>query len=78
MYTLTKMFFKYSSCFEVYKKLISQEDILNHEASLDLHESIFIKPEKLHLAFGVMCLAEDDNRLRAKQQLDDCLEKIVK
>lgn len=59
-------------------QFILQDENLNNEASPDLHESIFMKPEKLHLTFGVMCLAGDDRRQRAEQLLVHCLETIVK
>lgn len=56
---------------------ILQESILNDGTSSDLHESIFMKPEKLHLTFGVMCLTEDENYQQAKQLLVDCLQRTV-
>lgn len=37
-----------------------------------------MRPEKLHITFGVMCLPDDESHLRAQQILVDCLEKIVK
>lgn len=46
--------------------------------SSELPEIIFTKPEKLHITFGVMSLAENENRMKAEQLLEDCREKIVK
>ncbi|XP_055320542.1 activating signal cointegrator 1 complex subunit 1-like isoform X2 [Sitodiplosis mosellana] len=72
------------TCVKITEKTIKEnfmkfkEDILNKCSIIpDLHESIFMRPEKLHLTFGVMCLAEDENCQRAKLLLADCLEKIV-
>lgn len=37
-----------------------------------------MKPEKLHITFGVMPLTDEDNLSRAIEILNECLENIVK
>lgn len=37
-----------------------------------------MRPEKVHITFGVMSLIDENDRIRAIQLLNDCLEKIVK
>lgn len=39
---------------------------------------MFQTPEKLHLTLGVMYLADKEDRARATQLLNDCLENIIK
>lgn len=45
------------------------------ESSPPFSEDNFMKPEKLHLTFGVMNISE--NKDDAIKLLNDCLQKIV-
>ncbi|XP_028162825.1 activating signal cointegrator 1 complex subunit 1 [Ostrinia furnacalis] len=42
-----------------------------------LDESLFIKPNKLHLTLGVMCLMDNEERLLASKLLTEAKEKII-
>lgn len=64
-------------CQTIFTEENPQENILNDETTPELHESIFMRPEKLHLTFGVMCLTEHESCQQAKQLLADCLLSTV-
>lgn len=51
---------------------------MKNDAAKNLPESIFMRPEKLHITFGVMLLSDEDSKTRAIQLLNECLEKIVR
>lgn len=45
--------------------------------SRNLDKSLFIKPNKLHLTLGVMCLMDNEERLCASKLLTEAKEKVV-
>ncbi|CAG9784324.1 unnamed protein product [Diatraea saccharalis] len=59
--------------FELFK-----ETVLRDCSSKGLDESLFIRPQKLHLTLGVMCLMDNEERLLASKLLTEAKEKVVK
>lgn len=55
-----------------------QEEILNGENITDAQRGSFMRPEKLHITFGVMRLPTGESQSQAKQILTECVEKIIK
>ncbi|KAL0894878.1 hypothetical protein ABMA27_013390 [Loxostege sticticalis] len=58
--------------FEVFKNSVLQDC-----PGRGLDESLFIKPNKLHLTLGVMCLMDNEERLYASKLLTEAKEKII-
>ncbi|KAJ8726442.1 hypothetical protein PYW07_001140 [Mythimna separata] len=54
-----------------------QTSVLRDCPSRNLDQSLFIKPHKLHLTLGVMCLMDNEERLFASKLLTEAKEKVV-
>lgn len=61
-----------------YDFLFGQEEISTIDTITEQQKQAIMKLEKLHITFGVMTLPNDESRVRAKQLLSDCHEKIFK
>ncbi|XP_049870054.1 activating signal cointegrator 1 complex subunit 1 [Pectinophora gossypiella] len=55
-----------------------KESVLRNCPDRGLDETLFIKPNKLHLTIGVMCLMDKEERLRAAHLLTEAKQKIIK
>ncbi|XP_063358488.1 activating signal cointegrator 1 complex subunit 1-like [Cydia amplana] len=54
-----------------------QEAVLRDCQNRGLHESIFIKPSKIHLTVGVTCLTDNQERILASNLLTEAKEKVI-
>lgn len=54
-----------------------QEAVLRDCQNRGLHESIFIKPSKIHLTVGVTCLTDNQERVFASNLLTEAKEKVI-
>ncbi|KAI8428016.1 hypothetical protein MSG28_002313 [Choristoneura fumiferana] len=54
-----------------------QESILRDCPGRGLEESIFMRPKKLHLTLGVMCLMDNEERMLASKILTEAKEKVI-
>lgn len=54
-----------------------QKEVLEGPPIQGLTEELFKRPFKLHIAINVMTLLNDGDTDRAKQLLEDCVEKVI-
>lgn len=54
-----------------------KNEVLNDPEVFGLHESLFQKPEKLHLTLVMLVLLDNQDRVIAAEYLQDCKEMIV-
>ncbi|XP_063376387.1 activating signal cointegrator 1 complex subunit 1-like [Cydia fagiglandana] len=54
-----------------------QEAVLRDCQNRGLHESIFIKPSKIHLTVGVTCLTDNQEKIFASNLLTEAKEKVI-
>ncbi|XP_037029866.1 uncharacterized protein LOC119069812 isoform X2 [Bradysia coprophila] len=55
-----------------------KEEISKFDKTTETHKRSFMKPEKLHITFGVMRLNDDESRSKAQHILTDCVEKMIR
>lgn len=55
----------------------SQQEVLQGPPVEGLTEEMFTYPLKLHITINVMTLLDDRDCARAKQLLEDCVEKVI-
>ncbi|KAG4080006.1 hypothetical protein HA402_006318 [Bradysia odoriphaga] len=55
-----------------------KEEVSKFDKTTETHKRSFMKPEKLHITFGVMRLNDDESRSKAQHILTDCVEKIIR
>lgn len=54
-----------------------KQEVLNDSEVYGLHESLFQKPEKLHLTIVLLVLLDNQDRVIAAEYLQDCKEMII-